>query len=80
MGYARSSFRDFESYLRIVVGLDEDDIHFEKKQYNSKFGTHELSTNIHSKKDIAEAVFTTGDHEGTLQIKYDDVTTKTKLF
>ena len=26
MGYARSPFRDFESYLRIVVGLDEDDI------------------------------------------------------
>ena len=24
--YARSTFRDFESYLRIVVGLDEDDI------------------------------------------------------
>ena len=26
LGYARSPFRDFESYLRIVVGLDEDDI------------------------------------------------------
>ena len=26
MGYARSLFRDFEIYLRIVVGLDEDDI------------------------------------------------------
>ena len=26
MGYARSPFRDFENYLRIVVGLDEDDI------------------------------------------------------
>ena len=26
MGYARSPYRDFESYLRIVVGLDEDDI------------------------------------------------------
>ena len=26
MGYARSPFRDFESYFRIVVGLDEDDI------------------------------------------------------
>ena len=24
--YAHSSFRDFESYLRIVVGLDEEDI------------------------------------------------------
>ena len=26
MGYARSLFRDFESYLRIVVGLEEDNI------------------------------------------------------
>ena len=26
MGYARSLFRDFESYLRLVVGLDADDI------------------------------------------------------
>ena len=25
LGHARSLFRDFESYLRIVVGLDEDD-------------------------------------------------------
>ena len=27
MGYDRSPIRDFESYLRIVVGLDEGDIH-----------------------------------------------------
>ena len=26
MGYAWFLFRDFESYLRIAVGLDEDDI------------------------------------------------------
>ena len=26
LGYARSLFRDFESYLRVVVGLDEEDI------------------------------------------------------
>ena len=25
MGYARSPFRDFESYFRIAVGLDEYD-------------------------------------------------------
>ena len=34
MAYARSPFRDFESYLRIVVGLDEDDIRLILKQYN----------------------------------------------
>ena len=26
LGYGRSLFRDFESHLRIVVGLDEEDI------------------------------------------------------
>ena len=26
VGYARSTFRDFESYLRLVIGLNEDDI------------------------------------------------------
>ena len=36
MGYARYPFRDFESYLRIVVGVDEDDIRLTFKQYNSK--------------------------------------------
>ena len=32
-GYARSPIRDFESYLRIVIGLDEDDIQLFSKQY-----------------------------------------------
>ena len=34
MGYARSLFRDFESYLRIVIDLHEDDIRWILKQYN----------------------------------------------
>ena len=34
MGYARSPFRDFGSYLRIIVGLDEDYIQLISKQYN----------------------------------------------
>ena len=32
MGYARSPYRDFEIYLRIVVGLEEDDIQLILKQ------------------------------------------------
>ena len=32
MGYARSPFREFEGYLRNVVGLDEDDIQLILKQ------------------------------------------------
>ena len=72
MGYARSPFRDFESYLRIVVGLDEDDIQLLLKQYNSNFVTYELSPGIYTYEDISEAVYTTGDHEKTSQVEYDD--------
>ena len=39
LGYARSPFRDFESYLRIVVGLDENDNQLILKQCNSNFVT-----------------------------------------
>ena len=79
LGYARSAFRDFESYLRIVVGLDEDDIRWIKKQYKSNFITYELSPGIYLIKDIAQAVYTMGDHDGTLEYEYDDNTMKTKL-
>ena len=34
MGYSRSPFRGFETYLRIVVGLDKDDSQFILKQCN----------------------------------------------
>ena len=34
LDYGRSLFRDFESYLRIVVGLDEEDIQIILKEYN----------------------------------------------
>ena len=37
--YTVSPLRDFESYLRILTGLNEDDIHLILKQYNSKFIT-----------------------------------------
>ena len=39
MGFSHSHFRDFESYLRIVAILDEDDIHLILKQHNSHFIT-----------------------------------------
>ena len=42
IGYARSFFPDFESYLRIVVGSDEDDNQLILKQYNANFVTCEL--------------------------------------
>ena len=79
MGFARSPFRDFESYLRIVVGLDEDDIRLILKQYNEIFIIYELSPGIHTIKDVAEIVHKLGDHEGTPKIEYYDDTKKTKL-
>ena len=39
LGYVRSPFRDFESYLRIVVGVHEEDIQLISKQYSSYFGS-----------------------------------------
>ena len=79
MGYARSPFRDFESCLRIVVGLDEDHIKLILKQYNSNFVTYELSPWIYTIKDIAKAVYTMVDYKGQIQIEYDGITMKTKL-
>ena len=77
--YARSPFRDFGSYLRIVVGLNEDNIQLILKQNSSHFITCELLPGIHSFEDISQAVYTMGDHEGTIQLEYDDVSMKTKL-
>ena len=42
LGYARFPFRDFESYLRIVVGLDEDGIQLILEQYNVKIVTQRI--------------------------------------
>ena len=79
MGFDRPPFRYFESYLRIVLGLDEYDIWLKLKQNNSDFVTFELPPGFYSVKDVSEAVYTIGDHKGTLKNKYDDINTKTKL-
>ena len=79
MGYARSPFRDFESYLRIIVGLEEDNIQLILKQYNEKFITYELDPGNYTIEDLKKAVYPLGDHEGTLQIEYDDLNKKVKL-
>ena len=78
-GYARSPFRDFESYLRIVVGLEEDNIQLILKQYNEKINTYELDPGIYTIEDLKKTVYPLGDHEGTLQIEYDDLNKKVKL-
>ena len=40
LGYTRSPFRVFESYLRTVVDIDEDNIQLISRQNNSNFVTH----------------------------------------
>ena len=79
MGYVRSPFRDFESYLRIVVDLDEEDIQLFLKQYNSHFIIYEISPGIYTIQDISHAVHTFSGHEGRLQIEHDDINMKTKI-
>ena len=79
MGYARSPFRDFESDLRIVVGLEENDIQLILKQYKEKFITYELDPGNYTIEDLKKAVYPLGDHKGTLQIEYDDLNKRVKL-
>ena len=79
MGYAISSFRDFESYLRIVVGLDEADIQLILKQYNSYFVTYKIPPGNYLIKDISEIVHIQIGRPVDLQLEYDDVSKKMKL-
>ena len=78
-GYANSSFRDFESYLRIFVGLEEDDIQLILKQYNEKFVTYKLDPGNYTIEDIQKAVYFLSDHENTLKIEYDELNKRVKL-
>ena len=79
LGYSRSLFRDFESYLRIVVGLLEEDIQLILKEYNSHFITYELTPGIYSIQDISDTIHTFSGHIETIQIEYDDISMKTKI-
>ena len=79
MGYARCPFRDIERYLRIIVGLYEDDIQGILKQYNANFVTYELDPGNYTIDDLQGAVYPRSDHEGTQQIEYDDSNKKNKL-
>ena len=56
MNNSQSSIRDFETYLRILTGLTEDDIQLILEQYNSKFVTYETSPGIYTYKDIFEVL------------------------
>ena len=79
LGYTRSLFRDFESYLRIVVDLAEEDIQLILKEYYSHFITYELTPGIYSIQDISDTIHTFSGHMETIQIEYDDISMKTKI-
>ena len=79
LGCSRSLFQDFESYLRIVVGLDEEDIQLNLKQYNSHFFNYELTPGIYKIKDISDTIHTFSRHSEIIQNEYDDITLKTKI-
>ena len=79
MGYARSPFRDFESYPKIVVGLDEEEMQWISKHHTAISGTFEIVPSIYSIKNFSEAVSTMGHHKGTLKIKKNGFGMKTKL-
>ena len=78
-GYSASLFRDFESYLRLVIGLDEIVIQLILKEYNSNFITYELTPGIYTIKDISDAIQTFSGHEGTIQYEYDDISMRATI-
>ena len=50
--YLQTPFRDFESFLRILTGLNEDDIQLIFKQYTSKFSTYKKSAGAYTSEDL----------------------------
>ena len=79
INYSRSQFRDFESYLRIRVGLDEEDIQLILKEYNLHFITYELTPGIYTIQDISDDVHTFSGHIDITEIEYNDINMKTQI-
>ena len=50
------------------------------KQDNAKFVTYELNPGNYTIDDFQKAAYPLGDHEGTLQIEFDELNKKTKHF
>ena len=80
LGYSKSLFRDFESFLRTVIGLDEEYIQLMLKQYNSHFVTYELTLGNYTIQDISDTIHTFSGHSEIIESEYDDITMKTKMF
>ena len=56
MYYARSPFRDFESFLRMTGDLNDDDIQLILKRYVSHFVTYQIPPGIYTIKELSDAV------------------------
>ena len=69
LGCTRSPFRDFESYLRNVIGLDEKDIQLFFKQYYSFFITFELTPGIYTVQEPSHAVHIFSGHSEIIKIE-----------
>ena len=51
-----SSFRGFESYLRFLSSLDENDIQLFLKHYNSNFITYKIPPGVYTFKKLSEVL------------------------
>ena len=78
-GYCASSFRDFESCLRLLIGLDEEDIQLILKEYNSHFITYQLTAGIYTMQDISDAIKTFSGHGVTIELVYDEITRRATI-
>ena len=93
--YAKSPFRDFESYPRILTVLDGDDIQSIIKQFNSKIIIHKNSSGFYTFQDLAQVLsrgwkteFEIGklrpnhiqDKSDSIIICTDNISLKTKWF
>ena len=65
--------------MRIVVGLDEEDIQLILKEYNSHFITYELTPGIYTIQGISDTIHTFSGHSEIIEIEYDDISMKTKI-
>ena len=82
--YTRSTFQDFERFLRTQIDLVEDDVKLVLDEYNSSFVTYKLEPGIYSYRDISEALFYILQSEypssdSEILMRLDPITRKTKL-
>ena len=92
--YSHSPIQDFESYLRFLTGLNENDIQLIIKQKKSKFITYKISPGFYTFTGLAEVLsrgfklnFETGklqpiyiyDRPDSISIESDNVSLSTKL-